>query len=117
MGVVDQLVDQDAAVVEAVLFHLFQIGDEVGLQLVEGLYVKETVVGIVLDQFLVGLQVLEQLFPKAVLADYERYAFPMDQIRRLKRHPWAYKLVWFIERCLFKLEKRRNKRKRQQVWD
>ena len=62
-------------------------------------------------------QVLEQLFPKAVLADYERYAFPMDQIRRLKRHPWAYKLVWFIERCLFKLEKRRNKRKRQQVWD
>lgn len=56
-------------------------------------------------------QVLEQLFPGAVLADYERYAFPMEQIKRLQRYPWAYKLVWFIERCLFKLEK--TKRKKQ----
>ena len=60
--------------------------------------------------------VLENTFPNAVLADYERYAFPMEQIGRLKRHPWAYKLVWFIERCLFKLERRRNKKKNQQVW-
>lgn len=50
-------------------------------------------------------QVLEQLFPKAVLSDYERFAFPIDQIKRLQRHPWAYKLVWFLERCLFKVEK------------
>ncbi len=50
-------------------------------------------------------QVLEQLFPKTILADYERYAFPIDQIKRLQRHPWAYKLVWFLERCLFKIEK------------
>lgn len=50
-------------------------------------------------------QVLEQLFPKAVLADYEQYAFPLEQIQRLQRHPWAYKIVWFLERCLFKLEK------------
>lgn len=55
-------------------------------------------------------QVLEQLFPKAVLADYERYAFPMEQMSRLQRHPLAYKLVWFIERCLFKKEKRKNKK-------
>lgn len=55
-------------------------------------------------------QVLEQLFPGAVLADYERYAFPMEQIKRLQRYPWAYKLVWFIERCLFKLEKVKRKR-------
>lgn len=54
-------------------------------------------------------QVLTQLFPKAVLADYERYAFPIDQIKRLQRHPWAYKLVWFLERCLFKWEKFRSK--------
>ena len=54
-------------------------------------------------------QVLTQLFPKAVLADYERYAFPIDQIKRLERHPWAYKLVWFLERCLFKWEKFRSK--------
>ena len=56
-------------------------------------------------------QVMEQLFPKAVLADYEKYAFPMEQIQRLKRHPWAYKMVWFLERSLFKLEKTKRKRK------
>lgn len=55
-------------------------------------------------------QVLEQLFPKAVLADYERSAFLMEQMSRLQRHPLAYKLVWFIERCLFKIEKRKNKK-------
>lgn len=55
-------------------------------------------------------QVLEQLFPKALLADYERFAFPIDQIKRLQRHPWAYKMVWFLERCLFKLEKLRKKK-------
>ena len=53
--------------------------------------------------------VLEQLFPKTILADYECYAFPMEQVERLKRHPWAYKLVWFLERCLFKLEKAKRK--------
>lgn len=50
-------------------------------------------------------KVLERLFPKAVLADYERYAFPIEQIKRLQRHPWAYRMVWFLERCLFKVEK------------
>lgn len=54
--------------------------------------------------------VLEQLFPKTVLADYERFAFPIDQIKRLQRHPWAYKMVWFLERCLFKLEKVKKKK-------
>lgn len=55
-------------------------------------------------------QVLEQLLPKAVLADYERYAFPMEQIQRLQRHPWAYKLMWLMERCLFKIEKAKRKK-------
>lgn len=55
-------------------------------------------------------QVLAQLFPKAVLADYERFAFPLEQIKRLQRHPWAYKMVWFMERCLFKQEKAKRKR-------
>lgn len=50
-------------------------------------------------------KVLEQLLPKAVLTDYERYAFPIEQIKRLQRHPWAYRTVWFLERCLFKVEK------------
>lgn len=53
--------------------------------------------------------VLEQLFPKAVIADYEHFAFPISQIKRLQRHPWAYKLVWFLERCLFKLEKKQER--------
>lgn len=54
--------------------------------------------------------VLEQMFPKTILDDYERYAFPIEQIKRLRRHPWAYKMVWLLERCLFKLEKaQRNK--------
>ena len=50
-------------------------------------------------------QVLEQLVPKAILADYEQVAFPIGQIKRLHRHPWAYKMVWFLERGLFKMEK------------
>ena len=57
-------------------------------------------------------QVLEQLFPKTILADYARFAFPIDQIKRLQRHPWAYKLVWFFERCLFKWEKVKRKKNR-----
>lgn len=57
--------------------------------------------------------VLEQMFPRAILDDYERFAFPIDQIKRLQRYPWAYKMVWFLERCLFKLEK--SKRKKELV--
>lgn len=57
-------------------------------------------------------QVLGKLFPRAVLADYEHYAFSVEQMRRLQRHPCVYKFVWFFERCLFKMEKvglKRNK--------
>lgn len=49
--------------------------------------------------------VLTKLVPPAILADYEKWAFPIEQMNRLQRHPWAYKLVWFLERCLFKIEK------------
>ena len=52
-------------------------------------------------------QVLAQLIPSTILADYEKWSFSIDQMKRLKRHPWAYRIVWFIERCLFKLEKAR----------
>lgn len=55
-------------------------------------------------------QVLEQMFPQTILADYEKYAFPIEQINRLQRHHWAYKMVWLLERCLFKLEKAKRKR-------
>ncbi len=60
--------------------------------------------------------VLNELFPIAVLADYKRFAFPIDQIKRLQRHKWAYKLMWFLERVLFKIEKRQNKRTNVQIY-
>ena len=55
-------------------------------------------------------KVLDELIPQAILEDYNRWSFPIEQMKRLKRHPWAYKLVWFIERCLFKSEKHHLKR-------
>ena len=56
-------------------------------------------------------QVLRKLFPSSILSDYNEWAFPISQMKRLKRHPWAYKLVWFLERGLFKIEKIRDRRK------
>ena len=50
-------------------------------------------------------RVLEELLPAAVLADYDKYTFDIEQMQRLKRYPVIYKSVWFVERCLFKLDK------------
>ena len=51
---------------------------------------------------------LASVFPKAVINDYNKYAFVLLQYQRLKRHHlWG--LVYFVERVLFKLEKWRNK--------
>ena len=61
-------------------------------------------------------KVLGELFPHTILSDYDNWAFPISQMKRLKRHPWAYKLVWFIERCLFKIEKWRSKRKLESIY-
>lgn len=49
-------------------------------------------------------QVLEELLPPAVLADYDAYAFEIEQMNRLRRRH-LYGLVYFMERVLFKLEK------------
>ena len=49
-------------------------------------------------------QVLEELLPPAVLADYNVHAFEMEQMRRLKKHH-LYGIVYFMERVLFKMEK------------
>ena len=49
-------------------------------------------------------QVLEELLPPAILADYDKYAFPTSQYDRLKKyHLWS--LVYLVERVLFKLNK------------
>ena len=53
-------------------------------------------------------KVLEEQINPAVLADYDQWSVAIQQMKRLKRHPWAYKLVWCIERCLFRLEKHQN---------
>ncbi len=47
---------------------------------------------------------LESILPTAVLRDYDKYCFPIEQYQRLKKyHLW--KLVWFVERVIFKIEK------------
>ena len=55
-------------------------------------------------------QVLKEQVPPTVLADYDAWVPSIRQMRRIKRHPWAYKIVWFLERFLFKLEKRKDKK-------
>ena len=52
-------------------------------------------------------QVMSQMIPPSFLKDYDDWALSLYQIKRLKRHPWAYKIFWFIERCLMKWEKHR----------
>ena len=49
--------------------------------------------------------VLDQFLPTAILADYKKWTPSIRQMIRIERHLWAKKLIWFIERCLFKLEK------------
>ena len=48
---------------------------------------------------------MSRMIPSSFLKDYETWSFPISQMKRLKRHSWAYKFVWFLERCLFKWEK------------
>ena len=47
---------------------------------------------------------LEEILPASVLKDYDAYAFPIEQYKRLHKHH-LWRLVYFLERVLFKLEK------------
>jgi len=58
--------------------------------------------------------VLDELVPSVYLHDYQQYADDIYLMQRVHRHPWAYKIVWFVERCLFKVEKWKNKKKNRQ---
>ena len=49
-------------------------------------------------------QVLEELIPPAILADYDAHVFEIEQMNRLRRRH-LYGFVYFMERVLFKLEK------------
>lgn len=48
---------------------------------------------------------LEKMLPAAVLSDYRKYYSDIDMTKRLHRHPLFYKIAWFMERVLFKIEK------------
>jgi glycosyltransferase involved in cell wall biosynthesis len=50
-------------------------------------------------------EVLALLFPAKVLADYDQYAFAIEQWQRIQRYKYVAKIYWLIERCLFKWEK------------
>ena len=58
-----------------------------------------------------GQLVLDSLIPPRILADYRDWFFDVELLKRIKRYPWAYKMVWFLERCLFKWEKWRKPKK------
>lgn len=48
--------------------------------------------------------ILEREVPRMILADYDKYAADMRMMDRIRKHH-MYKVVYFIERVLFKLEK------------
>ena len=56
-------------------------------------------------------RVLNELIPSTILADYDRWALPISRMKRLERHPWANRIVAFLERGLFRIERRRNKKR------
>ena len=54
---------------------------------------------------------MSRMIPSTFLDDYQEWSFPIEQMKRLKRHPWAYRLVWFLERILFKWERLKGRSK------
>jgi len=51
-------------------------------------------------------QVLSELLPSSVLADYDCWASSIDQIKRINRYGLIRKGFWLVDRLLFKWEKR-----------
>lgn len=83
--------------VDAILFDMTGVSENNGMQ--KELIRKEK------------RRIFEGFLPPAVLADYEKYANDITMMKRIHGSKIAYKLVRFIERCLFKSERRRNRRK------
>lgn len=50
-------------------------------------------------------EVLSEILPLSVLKDYENWAFPTEQMKRIKRYWITRKVFWLVERVLFKIEK------------
>lgn len=55
--------------------------------------------------------VLEQNIPKSILYDYDQYWRDIDIMKRIKRYKFLYRLVYLMERILFKIEKRNKIKK------
>jgi glycosyltransferase involved in cell wall biosynthesis len=61
-------------------------------------------------------RVLNELIPSPILVDYDRWALSINRMRRLERHPWANRIGTLLERGLFKMEKRRNRKRGEYVF-
>ena len=53
--------------------------------------------------------IMSDTVPPCFLSDYDKYIKDIMMMRRIRNHKWAYQLVYYLERILFKLEKRRQK--------
>lgn len=88
---------------EAVLYHHAQVAfTDIYVSYFDNTGISST--NLVLDKA-ERRQVLEQMLPAAVLADYDRYHLAIDQNERLKRYPLIYKFFYLVERVLFKFDK------------
>lgn len=50
-------------------------------------------------------KLLSEMIPAPILADYHNNYQSLMIVHRLKKHPAFFEITWFMERCLFKLEK------------
>jgi len=53
--------------------------------------------------------VLNDMFPPAVLMDYEKWSFPILQLQRINQYWIPRSLVYFLERLIFEIERLREK--------
>lgn len=58
-------------------------------------------------------QLLTEMINPKILADYDQWYSSMDQMARIHRYPVVKKMVWFVERCLFKYEKLKKRLKHE----
>lgn len=61
-------------------------------------------------------QYLETRVPSKVLKDYDMYASDIYLMRRIHRFKWAFKLVYFLERCLSKYERFIQRKTKETIW-
>lgn len=52
---------------------------------------------------------LQEMIPTGILTDYDKWYSSVDMIKRLKKYPLVFKVVRFLERCLFQIDKRKSK--------